>query len=197
MPLDPDWLRERIEAGASADDIAAEVGVTARIVRTALHEHGIPLPRAARSARVDLDAVLDAYRTGEPIDAIAQRFRVSAWWVTSRAKRLGVDRPQRRARRKSKWPELEDRRWLLGQLADGQTVYGIAKALGTTRQVVKIAVAAQGITPPPADLDPVERLAYIDDPAVVARVADRIATQAWELAVRAAAARDEALTRTQ
>ena len=74
-----------------------------------------------------------------------------------------------------------------------RTAYAIAKSLGTTRQVVNIALTAHGITPPPVDADPVERLAYVDEPAIVARAADRIATEAWELAARAAATRDAAI----
>ena len=175
--------------------MAAEAYVTPRTIRNALKANGIPLPRAVRDARIDLGAVLDAYRSSEPVDDIARRFGVSAWWIKSRARSLGVERPTVRARRKSKWVELEDRRWLLEQLADGRSPYAIAKALGTTRQVVNIALDVHGITPPPADADPVERLNYIDDPAIVARIADRIATDAWELAVRAAKVREEALKR--
>ena len=195
VPLDAGWLRERVDAGASAADIAAEAYVSPRAVRYALHRHGIPLPSAVRHSHVDLDAVLDAYRTGEPVDEIARRTGVSPWWIKSRATRLGAERPPGRPRRKSKYGELEDRRWLLEQLAGGRTAYAIAKQLGTTRQTVNIALTVHGITPPPADADPVERLAYIDDPAIVARTADRIATEARQLAVRAANVRDDALTR--
>ena len=134
MPLDADWLRQRVEAGDSTADMAAEAYVTPRTIRNALKANGIPLPRAVRDARIDLDAVLDAYRSSEPVDDIARRFGVSAWWIKSRARSLGVERPTVRARRKSKWVELEDRRWLLEQLADGRSPYAIAKALGTTRQ---------------------------------------------------------------
>ena len=197
MALDPAWLRERIEAGASAADIAAEAGVTARTIRAALHRHGLPLPRDVRNASIDLDAVFG--RAGEPVAHIARRWGVSPDWITSRVKRHRVQRAAswQRPRRRSKWPQLEDRRWILTQLAEGRTVHAIAKTLGTTRAVVKTALAAHGINPPPADVDPVERLAYIDDPAVVVATADRITTEAWSLAVRAGAVRDAALASVQ
>ena len=45
---DVDWLRARVEAGATAREIADEVGQTHGTVRGALHRHG--LRPAARSA---------------------------------------------------------------------------------------------------------------------------------------------------
>jgi len=54
------------------------------------------------------------------------------------------------------------------------------------------ALRRHGITWPPADADPVDRLAYIDDPEIRARVARRIIDEAETLAERARAVRDDA-----
>jgi len=47
-------LLQQVEDGASVRTIAAKLGVTERTVRNRLSRAGIPLPRAARDARIDV-----------------------------------------------------------------------------------------------------------------------------------------------
>ena len=84
--LDADWLRARVEAGATAKEIAAEAGCSPRTVHNWLHRYKIPLPREHRDRQVDWNAVLAEYRSGVPIMRIAARHGVSTDWVEARLK---------------------------------------------------------------------------------------------------------------
>ena len=144
-----DWLRTRIEAGDTTRDIARKAKCTPRTVRNALHRHGIPLPREARNAAIDLDDVFDRYRRGVPVKQIAASIGVTAGWVIDRIEAHGIvrDVPIRRASRPSRHPELDDPDWLRRQPRTvGMTT--IAKRLGTSRTNVRAAISRHGITPP-------------------------------------------------
>jgi hypothetical protein len=159
-----EWLRTRIEAGDTTRDVARKLKCTPRTVRNALHRQGIPLPREARNAAIDLDEVFDRYRRGVPVKQIAASLGVTAGWVTDRVKAHGIvrDVPIKRASRPSRFPELEDPDWLRRQLAhDGMTK--IAKMVGTTRTNVRAAISRHGITPPPRDADRLARASWTPD----------------------------------
>ncbi len=92
-----------------------------------------------------------------------------------------------------RYAELADRRWLAEQMADGRSVYAIARQLQTGARTVRDALRRHGLTWPPADADPVDRLAYIDDTEIRARDAQRIMDEAAVVVERARAVRDSAL----
>jgi len=73
-------------------------------------------------------------------------------------------------------------------MADGRSVYSVAKELRTGQRTVHDALCRHGLTWPPADADAVDRLAYIDDPEIRARAAQRVIDEATSLAERARAA---------
>ena len=192
---DADWLRARIAAGARVADLAADSGVTERTVRNHLHRHGIALPGSFRYAHADLDAIFADYRNGIPAARLAAQHSVPPHWLYSQIRRHGVtrDAPLKRRPPPLRYPQLADRRWILEQLADGATVHGIARHLRTGHRTIRHALARHGITPPPAGADPVERLAYLDEPAVRAAAAQRLVDRATDLAARASAVHDEAV----
>jgi len=88
-----------------------------------------------------------------------------------------------------RYAQLADRRWLLEQMADGRSIYTIARQLQTGARTVRDALRRHGITWPPADADPVDRLSYLDDDEIRARAAQRIIDDAEALADRARALR--------
>jgi len=133
VQVNPAHLRQRIDDGLSVRVIAAELGVTERTIRNHLRRLGIPLPSEVKATRIYLDDVFAAYRKGEPVVRIARRHGVSSRWVTDRLAEHGVTRDilmQPRVRR-PRYPELDDRLWLLERLAEGRSVYGVARELGT------------------------------------------------------------------
>jgi hypothetical protein len=66
--------------------------------------------------------------TGLPVAVIAKRYGITAHQVQYRVG--GVPRPKPKARRPSRWPELDDAAWLRVELAIGQTRHTIAAQLG-------------------------------------------------------------------
>jgi len=74
-------------------------------------------------------------------------------------------------------------------MADGRSVYAIARQLQTGARTVRDALRRHGLTWPPADADPVDRLAYIDNPEIRARAAQRIIDEATTLIERARSVR--------
>ena len=98
---DVEWLRARIQVGATTKEIATEVGQTPRTVRNALHRHGIPLPSQLRREAIDVEVVLADYRRGVPLNRIAAGHavsprRVAALAADHRAKRDVPLQPKRR-----------------------------------------------------------------------------------------------------
>ena len=89
--FDVDWLRGRVEAGASALEIAAEAGCTPRTVRNLLHRSEIELPRERRNKLVTA-AVLADYRAGVKVAEIAATHGVGTDWIARRVKASGVTR---------------------------------------------------------------------------------------------------------
>ncbi len=77
-------------------------------------------------------------------------------------------------------------------MADGASVYAVAKELRTGTRTIYHALRRHGLTWPPPTADPVERLAYIDDSEIRARAAQRIIDEAEALAARAREIRDVA-----
>ena len=80
-------------------------------------------------------------------------------------------------------------------MADGASIYGVAKQLRTGQRTVTDVLRRHGLTWPPADANPVERLAFIDDDEIRATSAQRVIDEATALAERARAVRDIAVTR--
>ena len=147
-PDDAADLRQRTAAGASVRTIAAELGVTERTVRNRLSRAGIPLPRAARDARIDVEALLAEYRAGTPVSHLAKRYGVSSAWITRRVAEHGVQRdaPLNRKLPPLRYTQLADRRWLFEQMADGRSVYAIARQLQTGARTVRDALRRHGLT---------------------------------------------------
>ena len=158
-------LPQRIESGASVRTIAADLGVTERTVRNRLRRARIALPSESRAAGVDLEAVLADYRAGVPVRTIAERHRVGETWVRRRIAAYGVARdvPLKRRSPAPRYAQLADRRWLLQRMADGASVYAVAKELRTGTRTVYDALQRHRLAWPPPTADPVDRLAYIED----------------------------------
>ena len=71
--------------------------------------------------------------------------------------------PLKRKSPAPRYAQLADRRWLLERMADGASVYAVAKELRTGTRTIYHALRRHGLTWPPPTADPVERLDYIDD----------------------------------
>ena len=183
----PLTLLQRIESGAGVRAIAAELDVTERTVRNRLRRAGIPLPSERKAAGVDLEAVLADYRAGMPVRTIAERHQVGETWVRRRIAAYGVARdvPLKRKSPAPRYAQLADRRWLLQRMADGASVYAVAKELRTGTRTIYHALRRHGLTWPPPTADPVDRLAYIDDDEIRAQAAQRIIDEATALVERA------------
>ena len=125
-------LLQRVESGAAVRDIAAELNVTERTVRNRRRRAGIPLPSERKAAGVDLETVLADYRAGMPVRTIAQRHQIGETWVRRRVAAYGVARdvPLKRKSPAPRYAQLADRRWLLERMADGASVYVVAKSCG-------------------------------------------------------------------
>jgi hypothetical protein len=89
-----------------------------------------------------------------------------------------------------RYEQLADRAWLLEWMAQGVSVYAVARELQTGHRTIQDALRRHGITWPPADADPVERLANIDDDEIHKAAARRILDEATALVKRARAVRD-------
>ena len=122
-----------------------------------------------------------------PVRTIAERHQVGETSVRRRVAELGVDRnaPLKRKAPAPRYPELADRRWLLERMADGASVYAVAKELRTGTRTIYYALRRHGLTWPPPTTDPVDRLAYVDDNELRALAAHRIIDEATTLADRA------------
>ena len=140
----------------SVRDIAAELNVSERTVRNRLRGAGIPLPSVRKAAGVDVNAVLADYRTGTPVRTIAQRHQVGETWVRRRIAAYGVARdvPLKRKSPAPRYAQLADRRWLLERMADGASVYAVAKELRTGTRTIYHALRRHGLTWPPPTADP-------------------------------------------
>jgi len=145
---------------------------------------------------VDLEALFADYRAGAPVASLSERHSVGATWIRRRLAEHGAQRdvPVKRKPPPLRYAQLADRRWLLEQMADGRSVYAIARQLQTGARTVRDALRRHGLTWPPADADPVDRLAYVDDAEVRARAAQRIVDEATALAKRARAVQRAAQT---
>ena len=150
-------LARLIESGASVRAIAADLNVTERTVRNRLRRAGIPMPSERRAAGVDLEAVLADYRAGVPVRTIAQRHHVGETWVRRRIAAYGVERdvPLKRKSPEPRYSQLADRRWLPERMADGASVYAVAKELRTGTRTIYHALRRHGLTWPPPSADPV------------------------------------------
>ena len=181
---DADWLRRRLDKGYTTAQIAGEAGTTQRAVRMAVRRHGLHTDREAHFAAVDVAGIVQAYRAGERVPAIAERHRVSDTWIR---RRLAADGVERRTppHRPVTYSRLDDRRWLLERIAAGRGLKRIAQELGCSPGAVRAALRRHSITLPPRDADPVERLTYIDDDEIRAEAAARIERDALRLAERA------------
>ena len=152
-----------------------------------LRRAGIPLPSERKTAGVNLEALLAEYGAGAPIRTLAQRHGIGETWIRRRVAEHRVERdmPLQRKSPAPRYAQLADRRWLLERMADGASVYGVAKELRTGTRTIYDALRRHGLTWPPADADPVDRLAYVDDGDIRAQTAQRIVDEATALAERA------------
>jgi len=146
-------LRARIDAGASVRAIAAELNVTELPVRNRLHRLGTPLPSVVKAARIDLNVVFAAYRSGEPVVRIAKRHGVSSRWVTDCVLAHGVKRdvPMQPKVRLPRYPEPTDRLRLLERPAKSRSVYRVAHPRAATdrRGRLRRPMASRGRPPTP------------------------------------------------
>jgi hypothetical protein len=142
---DPTWLRECVESGASISDIAAAPERKKRTIWYHLQRHNIPTPDLYRRARVDRDALFDAWRRGDHVDDIAVATGFSVAWVRDAVR--NVPRritPPRRAR-PSRFPQLNDAAWLRAQLAAGRSIGSIASEVGTDRHNLRYMLRRHGL----------------------------------------------------
>ena len=107
----------------------------------------------------------------------------------------GIQRavPLKRKAPAPRYEQFADRRWLLERMAHGASVYGVAREFDTGQRTVNNTLRRHGLTWPPSDADPVDRLAYIDDDDIRRRAAQRIIDEATVLADRARSVRDAAV----
>ena len=187
--VDPDWLRQRIEAGATVREIAAEAGRSPRGVRYALRRHGIPTPREHRNATTDVEAIRAAWRRGDSAATIAAEHDRSESWVKSRVAKVPRDHPPPASR----FPPLNDASWLRIQLAVGRSAKAIAREVGTDAHNVRAAFRRHSITVPPQRLKPLERTAQLADAREREQAAAILQKAALDEAQRARAIRLEAL----
>lgn len=144
---DPDWLAEQIESGLSVVEIAKAAGCTDRTVRTAIERHGLPRPQRRPDPRLgNLDAAVAAIRAGATMTEACAAGNVGDERLRKRLGELGI-RPRGREFTTSKYPRLNDPRWLSAMLAEGVTLAGIARAVGCDRQVLRDAIRRHGLKP--------------------------------------------------
>jgi hypothetical protein len=167
---DPHWLRQRLEAGASAAELGDELGVTARDVRNALRRHDLPLPRDMRVSHVDWDKLEYDWRKGYPVRTIARLYRLTEHQVVYRMR--DVPRTPQPVPRPSKYPLLNDPAQLRISLALGRTVADIAREAGCARRVAVAALRRHEITVPARDLPPIERVKALTDRVERAKAAE-------------------------
>jgi hypothetical protein len=142
---EPDWLAEQIEAGLSVVEIAQAAGVTDRTVRSAIERHGLPRPRRRPDPRIgNLEAAIGAIRAGATMDEACAAGNVGNERLRRRLKEFGI-RPRGREFATSKYPRLNDPRWLAAMLAEGLPLSAIARAVGCDRQVVRDALRRHGL----------------------------------------------------
>ena len=176
--LDADWLRARVEGGATAREIAAEAGCHPRTVRNWLHRYKIQLPRERRNQQVTA-AVLADYRAGVKMAEIAAGHRVSTDWIAARVRAYGVTRdvPVTRTVRRYRFPQLEDGAWLRARLEEAG-IRQVARDVGTSPSTVRAAIRRHGIDRPPWRATPLERAQWEPDPVVRYELAAQIAADA-------------------
>jgi hypothetical protein len=179
---DAGWLRARLDAGRSVAAIAAEVGCTPRAVRYALRRHGIASPRERRTAHVSDADILDDWRAGLTVAAIAARYNITLHQVQYRVG--GVPRPRPKQQRKSSRAELNDPGWLRVELALGATVASIARQVRLDRRAVRAALRRHGVAVPAAGLTRWERIEALE-PDERARAAERVEAEATSIVARA------------
>lgn len=166
---DVQWLRRRLDAGASATQLGDELGVTARDVRNALRGHGIPLPRERRLAHVDWAMLEHDWRKGYPVKTIARLYRLTEHQVVYRMR--DVPRVPLPVQRPSKYPLLNDPSRLRIDLALGRTVTELAGEAGCARRVLVAALRRHGITVPRRGMPPIERVQALVYPSERERAA--------------------------
>jgi hypothetical protein len=145
---DPGWLAEQIAAGLAVVEIAQGAGVTDKTVRTAIARHGLPRPHRRPDPRLgNLDAAVAAVRAGSTMKEALAAGMVSRDRLRRRLAELGI-RKTARELTPSKFPRLNDPRWLSAMLAEGVPLAAIARAVGCERQAVRYAVRRHGLTMP-------------------------------------------------
>jgi hypothetical protein len=156
--LDLEEIRRRYEAGESIAAIGAVGGVSRTAVRDAMIRAGIPTrpgPRPAGERRgplrhLDVEEIRRRWETGETLVAIARAVGASRGGVRLAMERVGNDRrSRRRALSLSKGSRL-DIDEIRRRYQAGETIVGIARAVGASESGVGGAVRRCGIQRGPA-----------------------------------------------
>lgn len=71
--LDPDWLREKVEGGASMSSMAMELGIAPSTVKSYLAKYGIPYQPKRSGKTIDPEVVRSMLEEGVPVIQIAER----------------------------------------------------------------------------------------------------------------------------
>ena len=144
---DAGWLRDRVEQrGASASDLARELGVGILEVHTALTAAGVVWTgrRPPTYPQLYVNGWLaEQFAAGGSVRSIAETVGCSASAVRHAADKLGVSRRRFAA---PTFPQLHDPEWLRERyVAQGQTSQEIAALIGCTENSVLRALHAAGI----------------------------------------------------
>lgn len=179
---DVDDLRQRIEAGTTVAELAAERGITPRSVRLALRRLGVPLPSDVRRRRVNWAQVERDWRDNMTVSAIAHKYG-----ITENQVRYGVRQVAGSSARRAqpRYARLRDASWLRVQLAVGRSQADIARQLGADPTTVCEAIARHGIKPPPRGTTPPQRIAALADPAERLQAAQILLDEAQATATEA------------
>ena len=141
--LDADWLRGRVEAGATLREIAAEAGRHPRPVRDWLNRYRIPRPSPYRNQQ---GAAGRARRLPDRNEDGRHHRHASGEQGVDRGSGQGSRGHERSAGDsqggRGRFPQLEDAAWLRARLEEAGTQQ-IAHEVGSSPRTVRAAIASR------------------------------------------------------
>lgn len=142
------WLRRRVDAGRSPNEIAALADASPRTVRTWLRRHRIPppaTPRVSNELLSNREWLLAQIASGLTADEIAELSGTASGTVRAWVKRHDLTEQWATAHGHPRRRLLEDRTWLAAQLAAGETRSSIGRLHGFNKGTVAAAMARFGL----------------------------------------------------